>query len=287
MTIREAEQQTLLQLKKLYDDRESSNICDWVLEYLTGKRRIDRILFKDTVLSNKQLEELGNIREQLGAGKPVQYVLNEAWFGGMKLFVNQFTLIPRPETEELAEWIITESKDDPVGHLSILDIGTGSGCIPVYLKKKMPGAVLSAIDTSDQALIVAKKNAEIHGVPIDFKQLDFLKEPGWQQLQTFDIIVSNPPYIRQSEENTMARNVLDHEPLLALFVPDNDALLFYRKIAAFGKTHLSEKGKIYLEINEALGKDVLQLFEREGYYAELKKDLQGKDRMVKAWGHRP
>lgn len=284
MTIREAEQETLLQLKKLYDERESSAICDWVLEHITHKKRIDRILLKEIVLSDLQVHHLRNIQAQLATSKPIQYVLNEAWFGGMKLFVDTSTLIPRPETEELVEWIIAETQTKA---LRILDIGTGSGCIPVYIKKKIPHADITAIDISEGALLAAKKNATTYNADIHFESFDFLKEADWPQLPIFDIIVSNPPYIRQSEETTMAKNVLDYEPATALFVPDEDALLFYRKIAVFAKTHLAENGQVYLEINEALGGAVLQLFEKEGYRAQLKKDLRGKDRMVKARIHHP
>lgn len=137
MTIREAEQETLLQLRNLYDERESSAICDWVLEHLTAKKRIDRILLKDTVLSIQQIDQLRSIRSQLDNHKPIQYVLNEAWFAGMKFFVNEFTLIPRPETEELAEWMVHEIQNSKFKIQTILDIGTGSGCIPVYIKKKI------------------------------------------------------------------------------------------------------------------------------------------------------
>lgn len=283
MTIREAEQETLLQLRNLYDEREASAICDWVLEHLTTKKRIDRLLLKDTVLSNQQIDQLRSIQAQLGNHKPIQYVLNEAWFGGMKFFVNEFTLIPRPETEELVEWVVHEIQNSKFKIQTILDIGTGSGCIPVYIKKKLPHADITAIDISEGALEVAKKNAATYNADIHFELLDFLKKAGWPQLPVFDRIVSNPPYIRQSEETTMAKNVLNHEPALALFVPDDDTLLFYRKIALFGKTHLAEKGQIYLEINEALGAKVLELFEKEGYQVELRKDLQGKDRMVKVF----
>ncbi|MES2004180.1 MAG: peptide chain release factor N(5)-glutamine methyltransferase [Bacteroidota bacterium] len=281
MTLPEAHLYTLTELKKLYDEREAANICNWVLEHVTGKKRVDRLLDKAGLLPDAQMVRLTSIIHELATHRPVQYVLGEAWFGGMKFYVNESVLIPRPETDELVEWIWRESQKLAVKSQKLLDIGTGSGCIPVSLKKKLPDLEISAIDVSDAALMVARQNASDLGATIAFAQLDFLAEKNWDALPVFDIIVSNPPYIKQSEESSMHKNVLAFEPSLALFVPDDDALLFYRKIALFGKKHLSSTGSIFLEINEALGKEVISLYETAGYTCELRKDMQGKGRMVK------
>jgi release factor glutamine methyltransferase len=280
MTLQSAQQQLQIQLKTVYEEREATNISDWVMEYITGKKRLDRLLDKQLLLPEEQQNNLLKITTELLTHRPVQYVLGEAWFAGMKFFVNESVLIPRPETEELVEWI-EEVWSLEFGVWSLLDIGTGSGCIPIAVKKKLPGGSVSSIDVSVEALQVAKQNANTLGADIDFLVFDFLNEALWDSLPVFDVIVSNPPYIKQSEEKNMPKNVLDFEPSIALFVPDEDALLFYRKIAAFAKSHLNKKGMIFLEINETLGKEVVALFENDGYVVELKKDLQGKDRMVR------
>lgn len=285
MTIQSAQQALLVQLKTLYDEREAANICDWVMEHITGKKKIDRLLDKQEILPNELLAKLDHITQELNTHRPVQYVLGEAWFAAMKFYVNEHVLIPRPETEELVEWIVEESQNSKFKIQNILDIGTGSGCIPVALKKKLPRLSITSVDVSKEALEVAGQNAVILGVDISLLNIDFLNENNWDQLPVFDIIVSNPPYIKQSESGSMAKNVLDFEPGIALFVPDEDALLFYRKIADFAKTHLSEQGSIFLEINEKLSKEVITLFENKRYHAELRKDLQGRDRMVRVFKH--
>lgn len=282
MTIQMAEQQTLIHLKKMYEEREATTISDWVMENITRNTKIDRLLNKEQFLSEEEMNKLNNVLSELATYKPIQYVLGEAWFAGMKFFVNQHTLIPRPETEELVNWIVGESEKLKVKSENVLDIGTGCGCIPIALKKKLPRLSIVSIDVSKDALEVAQLNAHALQTDIRLLTIDFLDERNWGPLPIFDIIVSNPPYIRQSEKESMAKNVLDFEPSVALFVPDDDALIFYRKIAAFGKTHLSDTGLIYLEINEMLGKEVVDLFCMMGYTVELRKDMQGKDRMVKA-----
>jgi release factor glutamine methyltransferase len=281
MTIQQAYKELSAQLSTIYDQSEAANIADWVIEYLTGKRKLDRVTGKEGTISNQQLQQFEIITKKLMANTPVQYVLNEAWFAGMKLYVNKDVLIPRPETEELVEWISEEVRSTKYEVRKVLDIGTGSGCIPIVLKKKIPDLNIKAIDVSEGALNVAAKNAISNGVQVYFLRLDFLDENTWNNFGKFDIIVSNPPYIKLGEACTMNVNVLEHEPHLALFVPDEDALLFYKKIADFANDHLADNGMIFLEINEALGKDVTELFESNGYNAELRKDMQAKDRMVK------
>ena len=283
MTIHLAYKQLLAQLYEVYDNREAANIADMVIEHVTGQRKIDRIIYKDLPVNVEQQEQLKKITSELLQSRPVQYVLGEAWFMGMKLSVNENVLIPRPETEELVEWIIDDIKKVANADISLLDIGTGSGCIPIAIKKKLPTAAVSAIDVSHDALQVAILNSIQQNALVDFLQLDFLDEKEWHQLGKYHLIVSNPPYIKISEEKSMDQNVLKFEPHLALFVPDEDALLFYKAIAKFSLKHLKPGGRVYVEINEALGKDVVRLFE-ENEFSEviLKKDMQGKDRMVKA-----
>ncbi|NCI51243.1 peptide chain release factor N(5)-glutamine methyltransferase [Sediminibacterium roseum] len=280
MTIQQAQQHTVSQLRLLYSERESANIADWVLEHVTGQRRIDRLMNKQEKLPAAQQAQLTSLLQQLATHRPVQYVLGEAWFSGYRFFVNEHVLIPRPETEELVEWVAEEIGRSLHQNQNLLDIGTGSGCIPISIKKKNPAVSVTAVDISEEALQVAKKNAAALSAEVNFIQLDFLNEATWDALPVFDIITSNPPYIKQSEEKEMSQNVLAFEPAIALFVPDNDPLLFYRRIAAFAKKHLAEKGMVFLEINEALGEETRQLFEQNGFAAVVKKDLQGKDRMV-------
>ena len=281
MTIQSARQHTLIQLKRLYDEREAANITDWVMEHITGKKKVARLLDKEQLLPNTLITKLDGILQELATHKPIQYVLGEAWFAGMKFYVNKHTLIPRPETEELVDWIWQESQKSKIKNQKMIDIGTGSGCIPITLKKKMPELSVISVDVSKEALQVAQQNADTLQAKIVLQKMDFLDEANWDQLPVADIIVSNPPYIKQSEHIHMAHNVLDFEPAIALFVPDEDALLFYKKIALFAKSHLAKQGCIFLEINEALGKEVVELYESSGYEVVLKKDLQGKDRMVK------
>ena len=282
MKIQEANSHLTGQLRAIYEDPEAENISEWVLEHITGGKRTDRIINKEKMLSPQQALQLNQYLARLLQHEPVQYVLNEAWFCGLKFHVDKNVLIPRPETEELVEWIISDCKF-PVNKLSILDIGSGSGCIPIALKKRLGKADVWSCDVSPEALKVANQNAAILGINVKFIELDFLNETERKKLPSFDIIVSNPPYIPQKDKETMRHNVADHEPATALFVPDNDALIFYKAIAAFGKTHLSEKGAIYTEINESLGEPTSAMFQENGYKTELRKDMQEKERMLKAF----
>ncbi|WP_037360903.1 peptide chain release factor N(5)-glutamine methyltransferase [Asinibacterium sp. OR53] len=280
MTFQSAQQQLLAILAPIYDAREANAIAHMIMEHLTGKTKIERLLEPASVLTAKEESLLQSYIDQLSRHRPVQYVLGEAWFAGMQFHVNEHVLIPRPETEELVTWIIDEAVQDAQ---QILDIGTGSGCIPITLKKSLPAASITSIDIDPNALQVAHDNATTLQADIQLIELDFLNESLWHKLPgDYDTIVSNPPYIKAMESNTMAKHVLDYEPARALFVPDDDALVFYRKIAAFASTHLNKAGSIYMEINEALGKEVKQLFGATGYHVTIKQDLQGKDRMIKA-----
>lgn len=283
MTIHLAYQRLLAQLYERYDNREAANIADMVIEHVTGQRKIERIVYKDLPVNEARQNELEKIADELLNNRPIQYVLGEAWFMDMKLMVNEHVLIPRPETEELVQWIIDDIIKSGNKDVSVIDIGTGSGCIPIALKKKIPAINVSAIDVSEDALHAAKLNSIGQKTVVDFLHLDFLKEEEWQVLGKYDVIVSNPPYIKQSEEPAMRDNVLKYEPHLALFVPNEDALLFYKKIAKFCQEHLKPEGSVYVEINEALGEEVVEVFKEFGFISvQLKKDMQGKDRMVKA-----
>ena len=281
MTILQAGIRVTNELKSIYEEGEASAISDWIVEYLTGIKRTDRLFHREKSLSHEQEARLEEIMQRLMAHEPIQYVLNEAWFCGLKFYVDKNVLIPRPETEELVEWVIANCKF-PVDKLSILDVGSGCGCIPIALKRKLRKAEVWSCDISTGALAVARKNAAVLGVDVNFMLLDFLDKSKRDQLLAFDIIISNPPYVPEKDKSQMLPNVLDYEPHTALFVPDNDSLIFYKAIAEFGKRHLNENGTIYAEVHEELGEAVSGLFLSNGYKTELKKDMQGKVRMLKA-----
>jgi release factor glutamine methyltransferase len=273
-------------LKTIYDEREADNIADWVFEKVTGSKRLERRLNRNHQLKEVYFTQLQKYLHELLLYKPVQYVLQEAWFYKMKFFVNENVLIPRPETEELVEWIVNDANDKPSLQskpTNIIDIGTGSGCIAASLKKKLKDATISATDVSEKALQVAKKNAAELEVKIDFFQMNFLNEGEWPSLKKYDIIVSNPPYIPIKEKEALAKNVTEFEPRLALFVENSDPYLFYKKIAEFAKTHLDNHGKIYVEVHEEYAKDIESIFANTGFESEIRKDIYGKERIVKAF----
>jgi release factor glutamine methyltransferase len=281
MTVRDAINHTREELKNIYAVSEAARITDWLIEYITKVPREERISIKQEQLKPEQTKHLQQLLERLKQHEPIQYVLNECWFYGLKFYVDNSVLIPRPETEELVEWMISNLKF-PINNLNILDIGTGSGCIAISLKRKLRKAEVWACDVSEKALQVARKNAATLGADVRFLKLDFLDKKQLEQLPSFDIIVSNPPYVPEKDKDKMQPNVLKYEPATALFVSDKDALIFYKNIAEFGKTHLNKYGTVYTEIHEDTGKAVTGLFQINGYTTELKQDMQGKDRMVKA-----
>lgn len=279
MALKNIEQNFVEELGALYPQTEAQHIWYLVIENLTGMnlRSTPRQSFTPDPCYIKMLEE---IKKRLLKAEPVQYILNEAWFYDIPFFVDKNVLIPRPETEELAERIIREYRNRQ--SLRLLDIGTGSGCIPVVLKRKLPQATVSACDISPGALKIARKNATAHRVEIDFKELDVLDERNWVLLPEVDVLVSNPPYIPATDKATMHPNVLDHEPHLALFVPNDDPLLFYRKIAGLAGRILHPRGRIYLEVHEQLAEATASLYESCGFSAVIQTDLQGKQRFVEA-----
>ena len=288
MTIQEATWLILKKLRSIYPEEEASQITDWVMESLTGSKKTERMFYKNSAITDKEQLQLQQFAERLTRHEPVQYVLNEAWFCGLKFYVDKNVLIPRPETEELVEWVIEEVRSRESGvqsrssDIRILDIGTGSGCIPVALKRKLPEAEIWSCDISEDALNVAKKNAVALEADVNFMLLDFLNEKKRDSLPSFDIIISNPPYVPERDKEQMRPNVLNYEPHIALFVHDNDALIFYKAIAEFGKKHLNPGGAIYAEIHEDLGMAVSEAFKSNGYTTETRKDMQEKERMLKA-----
>lgn len=281
MTIQEGKQLIITSIASLYDERESGNIASLLMEWITGFNKVDQLLNKQSSLNEDEYNSLQKSLLKLSTGEPIQYIMGEAWFMGMPFKVTPDTLIPRPETEELVDWILQDLSLHAPTPLLVLEIGTGTGCIPISLKKKAPYLLIESIDINKGAVHTATENANLLETPIEITQMDFLDESNWEKFRPFHIIVSNPPYIKESEKSNMHPNVLEFEPAQALFVPDNDAVIFYRKIKLFSEQLLLPKGIIYFEINEQLAKDVQGLFEAENYLVELRKDLQGKERMIK------
>ena len=268
-------------LQDIQDEQEIESFFFILTEYLLHLKRVDVALNPDFEISDAAIEKWNAFLVELQQEKPIQYITGEAWFYGLRFEVNENTLIPRPETEELVEWIIESQKSKVQSQkLEILDIGTGSGCIPISLKANLPQANVSAIDVSEQALEVAKINAVSNNVEVNFIQANILEVEDLNQ--HFDVIVSNPPYVRNLEKQEIKKNVLDYEPHLALFVEDTDALLFYRKIAQLALKNLSPNGLLFFEINQYLGNETVELLENLGFKnIELKKDIYGNDRMIR------
>ena len=279
MMLKDLYRNFLVQLQKIYSLSEATAITDWVFEKTASLKRTDILKNPEKRISPAANELIQNTLKALLLHKPVQYILGEAWFYHMKLKVNEQVLIPRPETEELVEQLITDRKSkltDP----AILDIGTGSGCIPIAIKKNLPASRLTAIDISKGALDLAAENAALHNAHIQFTKLDFLNEANWPGLGLFDIIISNPPYIPINEKEKLDKNVTAFEPHLALFVPNRSPLIFYEKIAAFGRDHLLPNGKIYLETHEDYAEETAALFRSNYQTVMIKKDMYGKERMI-------
>jgi len=282
MTILEFKRHFFSELSEIYPETEIQSFFNILIEHKLNLSRIQVALDPNTGISVTDLEFLQKATINLKNNVPIQYIIGETEFYGLKFFVNENVLIPRPETEELVTWILEDSKQETQSlELSILDIGTGSGCIPISLAKNSPNATISAIDISTEAIKTAQENAELNKVAINFIEKDILNTSSLPN--TYTIIVSNPPYVRELEKEKMQHNVLDHEPHLALFVEDNNPLLFYDKIADLAKNHLTKNGSLYFEINQYLGKETVELLQEKGFkHIELRKDIFGVDRMIKA-----
>ena len=280
MLLKEYKNQFTQELSTIYDVQEIDSFFYILLEAFHQMKRIDLALHPAIELDPMQLLQWETVLAQLIEQRPIQYILGETEFFGLPFYVNENTLIPRPETEELVEWILERSKGGSQNpKVKILDIGTGTGCIAVALAKNLPEAEVYAMDVSEKALAIAKKNAARNEVQVTFLHQSILEAE--DLLQQFDIIVSNPPYVRHLEKEEIKKNVLDYEPHLALFVEDHDALLFYRKITQLAQKNLTQNGQLFFEINQYLGKEMQELLEEYQFKnIELRKDIYGNDRMV-------
>ena len=271
-------------LSAIYPKTEIDSFFFILMEEKLKLQRIDTVLNSDLLITNKNLIDLKNIVKRLQKEEPIQYIIGNTEFYGLPFLVDKNTLIPRTETEELVAWVLDEIKvltNNKITELSILDIGTGTGCIPISLAKNLTSLNISAIDISPEALLIAKQNAILNKVIIEFIELDIL---GAKSLpQEYDVIISNPPYVRELEKEEIKNNVLENEPHLALFVADENPLIFYNKIADLAKQQLSINGMLFFEINQYLGQKTLNMLVNKGFKnIQLKKDLFGNDRMIKA-----
>ncbi|MBN1597498.1 MAG: peptide chain release factor N(5)-glutamine methyltransferase [Bacteroidales bacterium] len=279
MTLAELNSLFRNQLVSMYPSQEVENIFFLTVNFVLKYSKIDIHLNSEKEIPSYKEKILVNILSRLNRSEPVQYILGETEFYGLKIKTDPRALIPRPETELLTDIVIKENSDR--NSLSIIDLCTGSGCIAIAVSKYLTGSVLTAIEISNSALELAKENASLYQVHINFIKDDILSPE--HHYGKFDIIVSNPPYIRNSEKNIMHRNVTDYEPEKALFVEDSDPLIFYRAISYFGKIYLNKGGLIYAEINEVFGKKVKELFRSAGYkLVKIYKDFNNKDRFIKA-----
>lgn len=291
------------QLSSIYPQTEIDTFFYYLIEEYLSLQRIDLIMQPDFEITSEKELLFNNAVKRLQKEEPIQYIIGNTEFYGLPFLVDENTLIPRPETEELVEWILNEVNS--VEKINILDVGTGTGCIPISLKKNLPNANISAIDVSKNALKKAAENATLNNVIINFIEQDILKTTSLNVIKSktelfstekestspknprndvkFDIIVSNPPYVRKLEKAEIKNNVLENEPHLALFVDDNNPLIFYDKIADLAKNHLTKNGYLFFEINQYLGKETVDMLKEKGFTnIELRKDFSGNDRMIKA-----
>jgi release factor glutamine methyltransferase len=265
-------------IRQVYDLEECTALFDMTADKVLDIKRINYFNMQNSEVEQILANQIIQVATELSTGKPLQYIFGETFFYGLRLLVNSKVLVPRPETEELVHLIIQTLRKSPRDSRKLLDIGTGSGCIPITLKKHLSSLEVSAIDISQDALEVAKANAELNEINIKFIRADILS---YTTKVLYDVIVSNPPYIKEDEKKFMHQNVLIYEPHLALFVSNEDPLIFYKAIAAFSMTNLAENGFLFFEINEYLGKDVYQLLNENGFRnIQVLIDMQGKDRMV-------
>lgn len=277
--LREIKKQYQKELAAFYGEQEAGSLMNVLVNHFFGLSRVDMSLKPDFRLTETEILKLHFAVKDLKKEKPVQYIIGETEFSGLKLKVTPDVLIPRPETEEMVELIVKDTLGKE--KLKILDVGTGSGCIALALKKKLPFSVITAVDVSNAVLEVAKENSRLNKLDVELKNIDILDISSWQKLDRFDLIVSNPPYVTEEDKVLMKKNVTDFEPHLALFVTNEDPLLFYSIIAEFAINHLIEGGSLWFEINENLGDEVLSLLQEKGFVnMALHADLFGKARFV-------
>ncbi|OAB27406.1 release factor glutamine methyltransferase [Flavobacterium fryxellicola] len=287
MKIKEYRAHFIQELTPLYDAGEAESFFYIILEEKQQLKRIDLALHPDLVFSAAEIVVWNSILAPLKQEIPIQYLLGKTSFYGLDFIVNEHVLIPRPETEELVDWMLADNrKKQHATTLKMLDIGTGSGCIAISVAKNLPNATLFAIDVSEKALATAKKNAANNAVNVHFIHQNILEAITLSAVEgideKFDIIVSNPPYVRNLEKEEIKKNVLDNEPHLALFVEDDDALIFYKKIAELAQENLTENGQLYFEINQYLGAAMIDLLQQLHFKnIELRKDIYGNDRMIR------
>jgi release factor glutamine methyltransferase len=270
------------ELQDLYEEREVKSFVNLVMQEFTGLDYAQLLMSDDKTVSESVMLKIKFAINDLKVYKPVQYILGKTIFYDLEFIVNPSVLIPRPETEELVQWIISDYKNN-FNFVDIIDIGTGSGCIPIALKSNLELSKVYGIDISKDALKVAELNALNNQVDIHYKQIDIFDTEKWSKLPLFDVIVSNPPYICESEKELMQANVINYEPHLALFVENDNPLIYYNIIADFAKDKLKPEGSLYFEINEGLAYQTIDLLEAKGFsHSEIKKDMQGKNRFIKS-----
>jgi release factor glutamine methyltransferase len=286
MTFIEAERKFIDGLSTIYGPDEARSLTWLSISFVCKLERAKYLSVRQEEINSDDTEQLFKIHQKLIQGIPLQYILGETEFYDLIVKVNQSVLIPRPETEELVDWALITSRiiNGETEILKLLDIGTGSGCIAISIKKYIPLADITAIDISEAALNIARQNADLNQVEINFIQDDIFKPTNLELINSkYDLILSNPPYVTEAEKDQMLDNVLNHEPHIALFVPDNDPLVFYRAIADFALNHLKINGFLFLELNEKFGKETINLLKEKGFKEiDLRQDMGGKDRMIRA-----
>lgn len=285
MTLIQLKEHIYSELSLLYPSTEIQSLLTIILKEYLGLQRIDIVTRPKLVIPSEKITTITDVIHRLKTHEPIQHIIGNTEFFGYPFDVNQHVLIPRPETEELVDWVIRSAREIEgkgiTNPLSILDIGTGSGCISISLKKNLVSANVSAIDISKKAIDTAQENAKRNKVAVEFITQDILATTSLPK--TYDIIISNPPYVRELEKELMHENVLNFEPQKALFVEDQDPLVFYRKIAQLSKLHLNHNGLLFFEINEFLGNEMIQLLDSYGFSnIQLKKDMFNKNRMISA-----
>ena len=280
MEVLQLKDQFLKALKEEYPVQEINSFFNLLATAYLEISRLEIALNPRFEVDDELLLKFNNAQNRLFHHEPIQYILGETEFFGLHFKVNENTLIPRPETEELVRWILDDLTHSIDESLEILDIGTGTGCIPISLAHTLKNATISAIDVSENALEVAKHNSKLNEVEVDFIQKDILTTDFLDY--KFDVIVSNPPYVRELEKKEMHRNVLENEPHLALYVTDEDPLVFYKKIGILAKSGLRQSGSLYFEINQYLAEETAMMLQELGFKTEVRKDIFGNDRMLKA-----